>query len=689
MNDPMEEHTPYINRDISWLSFNQRVLEEATDNTKPLFERLKFIAIYSSNLDEFYRVRVAGLKSFKALNKKKLNKKLEINPEKNLEEIKNKVQRQLELFGQTLEGDILPKLRQNNIVIAYSKEDIPESAHSSISSYFRSRVLSYLQPVILKPGDDAFLANRALYLMLKLVSLASGELYYAYVNIPSPPLKRFFEFKERDIDYFIFLDDIIGMNLSFIFPGYNVSDSFCIKLNRDADLQIEDEYSGDLIEKIKGQLKKRNVGTPSRFLHDKNMPFDMVNVIMEATKTGEDDFVPGGRYHNLHDFFGLKTTGNGVLEIRPWPSLRKKNLDRSPTLFNEIDKGDILFHFPYHTYDYVLRFFNEAAVDPAVKEIKATFYRVAEDSFIVNALISAARNGKKVKAFIEVKARFDEENNLRWAEKMAEAGIKITYSIPGLKVHAKAALVLKVLPTGETRNYAYLGTGNFNEKTAGIYADHGLLTCNNEITNELEQVFRFLYKRKPVGKLKHLLVSQFNMIDRFNELIKREIEYAKKGKKGHILVKMNNLEDRAMIDKLYEAALAGVDVNLIIRGICCLKPGIKPLGSKIKAIRLVDRYLEHSRIFVFRNGGNPEVFMGSADWMKRNLYHRIEVIFPILDKKLKHELKNYIAFQLHDNTQARILDEDLNNNVILNKNETPKIRAQENFYNWLKQLEEG
>ncbi|MCH8233281.1 MAG: polyphosphate kinase 1 [Bacteroidetes bacterium] len=685
----MDKYSPYNNRDLSWLSFNGRVLEEAADISLPLYERIKFLAIYSSNLDEFYRVRVAGLKRFKALNKKRINKELNIDPDNNLEEIKVRVHRQLELFGTILTENILPGLRAHNIVLAYHKDEIPDEAGPSLSSYFKSRVLSYLQPVVLKPDEKAFLANRALYLMLKLTSVESGELFYAYVNIPVPPLDRFYHFQQHDTSYFIFLDDIIRLNLSFIFPGYNVSDGFCVKLNRDADLQIEDEFSGDLVEKIKTQLKKRNVGVPSRLLHDSNMPFDMLNVMMEATETGDEDLVPGGRYHNLHDLFTLPNPKDPEIAIRPWPAIRKHLLDKSMSIFNEIDKQDILFHFPYHSYDYVLRFFNEAAINPNVLEIKATFYRVAPDSFIVNALISAARNGKKVKAFIEVKARFDEENNLRWANKMKEAGVKITYSIPGLKVHAKAALVNKTDENGNIKSYAYLGTGNFNEKTAGIYADHGLLTAHKELTKEIDTVFKYIYRRKPIEKLNRLLVSQFNMTDRFNALIDREIENAKKGKKADILLKLNNIEDKKMIDRLYEAALAGVNIRLIIRGICCLKPGIKPLGNKIKAIRLVDRYLEHSRIFIFHNGGNPEVYMGSADWMQRNLYHRIEVIFPILDKSLKKEVISYIAFQLHDNTKARILDEELNNNVILSKNGTPEIRAQRHFYLWLKKKEES
>ncbi len=474
----MENNSLLINRDISWLSFNGRVLEEAADTSLPIYERIKFLAIYSSNLDEFYRVRVAALRSLQKINKKKLNKKFDVDPDELIAEIKSRVGIQLEIFGDILRNGIQPELVKNNIHLIYNLSDIPESLIPELNSYFRSRILSYLQPIMLRPGKKTFLTNRSLYLILKLLSESDHEIHYAIVNIPSPPLPRFFSTNSGGYSHFIFIDDIIRLNLEYIFPGFTVSDAFSIKLNRDADLNIDDEFSGDLVQKMKVQLTKRNIGPSSRFLYDSAMTEDMLTAIMEASEIEEEELVAGGRYHNLHDLFGLPNPKAPDLQIKPWPSILKKELENTTSLFRKIEEKDIMLNFPYHTYDYVLRFFNEAAIDPRVKEIKTTFYRVASDSFIVNALMSAARNGKKVQAFIEVKARFDEENNLRWADRMKDAGIKITYSIPGLKVHAKAALIKRLDADGKLQSFAFLGTGNFNEKTAGIYADHGLLTSN-------------------------------------------------------------------------------------------------------------------------------------------------------------------------------------------------------------------
>lgn len=683
----MKQHAPYINRDISWLSFNARVLDEASDPTLPLYERIKFLAIYSSNLDEFYRVRVATINNINKLQDKKINKNLTYEPKVILEKIKSTVAGQLDNFGAILRETILPELRKEGLHLIYDKSEIPETALSTIRSYFRSRVLTYLQPVVLGPSKKVFLKNQHLYLLLKLTHNENRELFYAYLNIPSPPLDRFFSLKTGNNWYFIFLDDIIRLNISFMFPGYTVSEAFSIKLNRDADLQIDDEFSGDLIEKIKSHLEKRDIGAPSRLLFDSKMPFDMANAIMNVSGLSDDEMVEGGRYHNLNDLFTLPNPRKPKLNIKKWPPIHKKILESDLSIFNVIEKQDILLHFPYHTYDYVLRFFNEAAVDPNVSEIHATFYRVASDSFIVNALISASQNGKKVVVFVEVKARFDEENNLKWASRMEEAGINIIYSIPGLKVHAKAVLVNKTNPNGNKITYAFFGTGNFNEKTADIYTDHGLLTTSKKLTTELKRVFKYLNNQNTIPKFKHLLVSQFNIIDQFSALIMQEIKNVNSGRKGHILIKLNNLEDRRMIDKLYKASFAGVEITIIVRGICCLIPGLEPMGKNIKVIRLVDRYLEHSRIFVFHNGGRKKVFMGSADWMKRNLSDRIEIIFPIENNRLRKEIIRYLAFQLNDNTKARILDSKLNNIVILNKHGTPRIRAQYHIYEWLKNNE--
>lgn len=678
----------YFDRDLSWLSFNKRVLEEAGDQLVPVYGRIKFLAIYSANLDEFFRVRVAALRSIANIGKKKINKELGLNPDQLLKQILSEVNDQLNEFGRIDRGELIPALQENNIII-YGDEPLLKKHRKVLRQYFKSKVLSYLQPVVINEGikTPPFLNNRALYFIVELTKTGDEKKrpVFSTLNIPTDHLSRYFEFPSiKGIHYYIHLDDIILRNIDFLFPGYEVISCHSVKLNRDADLHIEDEYSGDLVEKIRKQLSSRNLGVPSRFLYDSAMPEHMLDFLIKTYELTQEDIVSGGRYHNRSDMMSFPNPLGSKLEYKKQKPIEKRGLENVVSLFEAVEERDYMLHFPYQSYDYVLRFFNEAAIDPTVKEIKATFYRVASDSFIMNALISATKNGKKVTVFVEVKARFDEVNNLMWAEKMQEEGVSIIYSIPGLKVHAKMALVIRETEDGE-KAFAFLGTGNFNEKTASIYADHGLLTCHDGIISEMNKVFKFLYKRKEVGQLDHLLVSQFNIIDRFKEMIDREIAHATNGRKGHIIIKVNNLEEASMIDKLYEASGAGVKVELIIRGICAVIPGVEGMSENITVRRIVDRYLEHARIFMFLNDGKDELYMGSADWMSRNLFKRIEVVFPIYDDEAKLEIKKLISLQLSDNTKARMLDEFHNNTHTEESGEL--VTSQSDFYKWLKKRE--
>jgi polyphosphate kinase len=519
-----EEISKYFDRDLSWLSFNKRVLEEAGDHSVPLYERIKFLAIYSSNLDEFFRVRVATLRSIADIDRKKINKQIGVNPKELLKQILEEVNTQLNEFGRISREELMPELEENNIII-YKDEELLKKHRKVVKQYFKSNVLSYLQPVIINEEMETppFLNNRALYFIVELNKVGDEDKIptFATLNIPTDHLSRYFELPEIDgVYYFIHLDDIVLRHIDFLFPGYEVISCKSVKLNRDADLLIEDEYAGDLVEKIKKQLNSRNIGVPSRFLHDSAMPKHVLNFLIKIYKLQEEDIVIGGRYHNRSDLMSLPNPLGSKLEYKKQRPIEKRVLENVVSLFEAIEEQDHMLHFPYQSYDYVLRFFNEAAIDPHVKEIKATFYRVASDSFIMNALISAVKNGKKVTVFVELKARFDEENNLKWAAKLEREGIKIIYSIPGLKVHAKMALVIREVDNVK-KGFAFLGTGNFNENTASIYTDHGLLTCHDEIVKEMNKVFLFLYKRKPVEGLKHLLVSQFNIVDRFCEMIDR------------------------------------------------------------------------------------------------------------------------------------------------------------------------
>ena len=678
----MKEEYQYFNRDLSWLSFNYRILMEAADEKVPLYQRIKFIAIYSSNLDEFFRVRVATWRKLSSLKKKKLKPEMTVNPKKLLQKILAEVHQQQQFYGKVLNKSILPLLERSNITL-YQDKKLLKSHQRPVRRYFLSKVLSYLQPVILTPQTKGslLLENGALYFVVVLTG-RNNHRTYAQLNIPTAFLPRFFLLPEfRSKHYVMYLDDIIRLNLHYVFPGYRVEGCYAIKLNRDADLELEDEYSGDLITKIKKQVDKRKVGEPTRFLYDEAMPKETVDFLVDCYQLQPEDLMPGGRYHNLNDFMNFPNPVGKTLEEVHLPSLIHADLELEPSILQAIGKKDRMLHFPYQSYDYVLRFFNEAAIDPLVQEIKVTLYRVASDSVIANALISAARNGKKVTAFVEVKARFDEENNLKWADKMEQAGVKLIYSLPGLKVHAKVALVVRK-SVNQPKLFAYFGTGNFHEGTARIYCDYGLLTSANELTSELVQVFNYLEERQVEGVFKNLLVAKHNMMDTFKGLIDREIDNAVHKIPAKILIKLNNLENQVMIDKLYQASEAGVQVTILVRGICCLKPD-QPYSRNIRVIRLVDVFLEHARVFVFHNAGDDKLFMASADWMNRNLYRRIEVGFPIIDPNIKREILQVLELQMADNVKAYRLDQDQKHQPILNQ--PGSNRAQTATYQMLKE----
>ncbi|QHT68857.1 polyphosphate kinase 1 [Rhodocytophaga rosea] len=690
----MGQVNPYFNRELSWLTFNYRVLQEAEDKQVPLYERIKFLAIYSSNLDEFFRVRVASLQNLLKFSKARIHKQLDFDPKDIMSAVQQDVIRQHYEFERIFKETILPELQANHIILYHEEE--PAKAHlKEMTHFFKSKILSYLQPIFISGSGKnvPFMQNDALYFAISLRRKhnldGKEEKIIAYLNIPSQPLGRFVKLSSmKGNKYFVFIEDIIRQNLATIFPGYEALGCYSIKMTRNGDLSIEDEYSGDLVRKIKEQLKKRHAGEPTRFQYEDIMPPEMLEFLTRRFQLEPEDMAPGGRYHNLDDLMQLPNPLSPKLEYTPLPAISKSALEESESIFEAISRQDHILHFPYHSYDYVLRFFNEAAIDPCVREIKVTFYRIASNSLIANALITAARNGKKVIVFVEVKARFDEANNLRWAEEMESAGIHIMYSIPGLKVHAKIALIQRTSSKGKLQNFAYLGTGNFNERTAGIYADHGLLTAHKGIAGELQQVFNHLVNKKSAMRFRHLLVAQFNMQDRFLVLLNREKNAAKKEKSAKIIIKINNLEDRVMIDELYEASKAGVQIELIVRGICCLIPGIAGISENIRVTRIVDRFLEHARVFWFYNNGKDEIYLSSADWMKRNLYKRIEVAFPVYNESIKVELRQMLALQLEDSVKGRHLDSKHNNLSIEVSKKNKPIQSQIDTYNWLKAREE-
>lgn len=678
----------YFNRDISWLAFNYRVLEEAKDRSLPLYERLKFLSIYSSNLDEFYKVRVAEYKY--NVDPEELEDMKGASPVKVLREINRIVDEHLQEFSRIFHGEILAGLYQEGLML-YQGDVPPDGDHQRfIRDYFYREVIPYLQPVLLTKGTRSFLRDNRLYLAIKLFRKKGKEekgdkkrrARYAIVKLPTNDLPRFIRLPDKNRRfYYVFLDDLVRFNLQELFPGYDIESSYCVKMLRDADLGILDEFSGNLVEKIRRNIGLRKVGEPTLFTYDRAMPADFLMVLKDAFGLYKEDLVAGERYLNFQDFFNFPNPFAPEHQLNHPEPIRLQELEEHGSMFAAIKERDRMLHFPYQSFDYVLKFLNEAAQDPKVVEIKVTQYRVASNSAVVNSLISAARNGKRVTVFVEVKARFDEENNLQLARLMEAAGIRIIYSLPGLKVHAKMALVIRRSGGVRKRSYAYLSTGNFNEKTARQYADHGFFTCKEEYIFDLEELFEYFENQEIVPVFRKLLVTQFNFKHELFRRIEREIDLARKGKEGYIFLKMNGMQHKPLINKLYEASEAGVKIDLIIRGICCLVPN-QPFSKNIRVLRIVDSYLEHARMWVFGNNGKREVFLTSADWMNRNVMRRIETTFPIEDERIQEELFDIINLQLRDNVKARMLNEHLGHEPVDTGDSEP-VRAQWDTYKML------
>jgi polyphosphate kinase len=674
---------PLILRDISWLSFNHRVLQEAKDESLPLFERIKFLAIYSSNLDEFFRVRMANHRNLLRVGKK-TKKELDISPKQTVRTIQRIVDRQQEEFSRIFEKKIIPELAKHQIYLKRRLE-LNNDEKDYVENYFQEYMLPFVQPVLLvKDMVRPFLNNAQLYLSILMKEKTSKNKAYAIVKIPSDHLPRFIPLPSKDGKHnLIMLDDIVRHSVSWMFPGYEILDTYSIKLTRDAELYIDDEFSGDLLAKIKTSLNRRHVGPASRFVYDRTMPNDLRDYLATSFELEHFDILAEGRYHNNFDFFGFPDLGLTKLKNPPQPPLPYPQLEKVADFWAAIRERDHLLHVPYQSYESVVRFFEEAAVDPSVTHIKIVQYRVAKKSRIMKAMMRAVKNGKIVSVFIEVKARFDEEANLNWGEKLEAAGVHVNYSFPGVKVHSKLALVRRV-ENGEEKIYNYLATGNFHEDTAKIYSDFGIFTADTRITSEVSRVFSFLENVKtPSQPFEHLMVGQFNLRKGLVDLIKFEIAEAKAGRKARMTLKMNSLQDPEMIALLYKAGDAGVKIKLIIRGICCLVPGRKGISENIHGISIVDRYLEHARVFHFYHKGEDLVYFSSADFMTRNLSHRIETTFPVLDPKLKSEVLVFLGIQLKDNTKARLLS-DQQANSYYRKGTGIARRSQEESYHILK-----
>lgn len=683
--------TDLIKRDTSWLHFNARVLQEAADPRVPLYERIKFLAIFSSNLDEFYRVRVASLRQFKKLDKADRRELFSFKPKKELKTIRKMVHEQQEQFGQIFREDILPALKAENIHLIHG-EEMTVKQRRFANDYFDERVQPHLElhwlPENWVDGVAlSFLKSGQLCLAVEMDETDARENEeVALVPIPSKQTPRFIVLPPAEDNpegyYVIFLDSMIRANLSR-WLDRKVAFAYSFKLSRDAELYIRNEFDGELHRKIEKRLAAREDGLPTRFLFDDNMPAWMRRRLKKTLGLSKYDMIPGGRYHNFNDFFSYPLPpGREDLAYPDFPPLPHPRLEGDDGVMASMEASDLLLHFPYQRYDYVPRLIREAAAHPEVTKIQITLYRVAGKSAVVTELLNALQQGKKVSAFVETKARFDEASNLYWGKQLEQAGAYVRYSYPAVKVHTKLLHIKRIAEDGREIHYTYVGTGNFNEKTARIYTDHALLTCRPRIGKDVQQVFQLLKGKLILPNCKKLLVAPFTLARGIEDMIAAEVERAKRGETAYLFFKMNSLEDERMIGKIRAAAAAGVEVRLIVRGICRLYPTAE---DNIEIISIIDRFLEHARVFIFGNGDVEKVYMGSADLMERNLHRRVEVVTPIEDPLLRLELRRVMDMQWRDNQKARILSAERLNEF--RKNGEGVFRAQEDIYRYFERRE--
>ena len=675
----------FVNREISWLSFNDRVLQEAHDTTVPLIERLRFMGIFSNNLDEFFRVRVASVSRLLKLDKVD-QKMLGYSPQLVLKQIKQIVLRQQQRF-EKLFNEVLVKELEDEKIFIINDNQLNVSRGQFVKDYFNNKVLPSLVPIMIDPNKPfPELKDRSIYLFIKFYNSDKKDKFkYSLIEIPTDIHSRFLVLPETNkLKFVILLDDIIRYCLEDIFKIFNFKDfeAYTIKMTRDAEIDFDfNDLHINMVEAFSKSVKQRKKGKPIRFVYDQDMPKEMVNFLKLKLGLQVDNLIPGGRYHNFKDFISFPNLGQTHLEYSKNIPLEHHVFQRSNSIFNTIQHEDQILHFPYQKFDYLIEFLREAAIDPKVQSIKITLYRIAQNSMIANALINAVRNGKKVVVVLELKARFDEENNIYYTQKFLDEGVIVLHSVPEMKIHSKICLVTRK-EKNKLVHYTNIGTGNFNEKTATIYADHSFFTADKQITADVQKVFMYLEKGKIPHEFKHLLVAPFNLRSQLIHFIKKEIEHAKKGLKSGIFLKLNSLADEEIIQHLYDASNAGVKIKIIVRGICCLIPAQKKLSENIEVISIIDKFLEHARVYMFENAGNERIYISSADLMIRNLDMRVEVACPILNPKIKSELKKILDMQWKDNSKARIMNADQSN--IYKKARGNSHRSQFETYQYLK-----
>jgi polyphosphate kinase len=655
----------YIPKEISWLAFNERVLQEAENKCVPMIERLKFLGIYSNNLDEFFRVRVATLKRLSMFGTRS-EEILGYNSKAALKKIHEIVLSQNKKFESIYSG-LLKDLSKHHIHII-NETQLNNEQSEYVQHYFHSEVRTRLMPFMIEKNSELpNLTDDAIYFATLLAKKGSDKKKYALLEIPASVLPRLVVLPERDEEkYLIFLDDIIrfGLNEIFFIFDFDQISAYTIKLTKDAELEIADDISESYIDKLSRSLQQRKRGNPVRLIYDREMPSELLRVITEKLSLGKDDvIIAGDRYHNFKDLMKFPVVGKKKFYFDPLKPIQHPDITPGKSILSAISRKDIMLFFPYHPFDHFIDLLREASIDPFVTSIQITLYRLARNSSVINALLNAVRNGKSVTTVVELQARFDEEANIHWGNKLMDEGVKVIYGVPGLKVHSKLCLITRV-HNNITERYAAIGTGNFNEDTARIYTDHLLLTEEKKITNEVLKVFNFFNANYKKDNYYHLVLSPFQLRNKVTLLIENEIKNAKAGRKAFIFMKLNNITDYEVIESLYEASNAGVEIRLIIRGMYSLVPGIRDMSENIRAIGIVDRYLEHTRFMIFRNGGKELCFISSADLMTRNLDHRIEVTCPIFDKNIRRQLKEIFEIQWNDNVKARKLDGALVNKFV-------------------------
>ncbi|WP_455852760.1 polyphosphate kinase 1 [Pantoea endophytica] len=678
----------YIEKELSWLSFNERVLQEASDKSNPLIERMRFLGIYSNNLEEFYKVRFADLKR-RILISEEQGKPTSLRHL--LKKIQLRVQKSDQEFD-ALYNDLLLEMARNQIFLINERQLSPNQ-QEWLRYYFKHQLRQHVTPILINHDTDLieFLKDDYTYLAVEIIR--GDDIRYALLEIPSDKVPRFINLpaeSPRRRKPMILLDNILRYCLDEIFKGffdYDTLNAYSMKMTRDAEYDLVTEMESSLLELMSSSLKQRLNAEPVRFVYQRDMPDAMVEMLRHKLSISNyDSIVPGGRYHNFKDFIGFPNVGKSNLENRPLPQIRHIGFDGFRNGFDAIRNRDVLLYYPYHTFEHVLELLRQASFDPNVLAIKINIYRVAKNSRIMDAMIHAAYNGKKVTVVVELQARFDEEANIRWAKRLTEAGVHVIFSAPGLKIHAKLFLISR-REGEEIVRYAHIGTGNFNEKTARIYTDYSLLTADARITNEVRRVFNFIENPYRPVTFEHLLVSPQNSRDVLYKFIDAEIANAQQGNPAGITLKINNLVDNGLVDRLYAASSAGVKVNLLVRGMCSLIPDLTGISENIRITSIVDRYLEHDRVYIFENGGEKKVFLSSADWMTRNIDHRIEVAVAILDPRVKQRILDIIAILFSDTVKARIVDKELSNRYVPRGNRK-KVRSQLAIYDYIKKLEQ-